>query len=186
MAVTHAATFGEVPATRDDESESARGAWSVGDACSICAGVSPGQKWRSKLRAGRRRRDAAIARRIVSLTARFCASSGDLRTPPPSFIGTKKPGPHGPGLKFASVGAPANRLPEGKKLPTSDNPSGRIKVNRVASSTTTVCKALPRRTTRRGACQPCALGTIVTKASRTASRFAASNSAFRHDKHYAM
>src|SRR3984885_6992965 len=26
----------------------------------------------------------------------------------------KKPGPRGPGLKFASVGAPANHLPEGK------------------------------------------------------------------------
>src|ERR1700733_6493891 len=30
------------------------------------------------------------------------------------FACRKKPGPRGPGLKFASVGAPANHLPEGK------------------------------------------------------------------------
>src|ERR1700722_8211092 len=38
----------------------------------------------------------------------------------------KKPGPPGPGLKFASVGAPANHLPEGKKLPAYGCQSGRI------------------------------------------------------------
>jgi hypothetical protein len=38
----------------------------------------------------------------------------------------KKPGPYGPGLKFASVGAPANHLPEGKKLRACGNQSGRI------------------------------------------------------------
>jgi hypothetical protein len=73
----------------------------------------------------------------------------------------KKPGPCGPGLKFASVGAPANHLPEGKKLPTSDCQSGRITVNRRSDSRTALCKAIPRRTTWWPACQPCAANTVV-------------------------
>src|ERR1700722_5958293 len=38
----------------------------------------------------------------------------------------KKPGPRGPGLKFASVGALANHLPEGKNCTTAVAKSGRI------------------------------------------------------------
>jgi hypothetical protein len=59
------------------------------------------------------------------------------------------------------VGAPANHLPEGKKLPTSDCQSGRITVNRRSDSRMALCKAIPCGTTWWPACQPCAADTVV-------------------------
>jgi hypothetical protein len=72
--------------------------------------------------------------------------------------GAKKPGPRGPGLKFASVGAPANHLPEGKKLRASGNQSGRITAPACHAARCLYCKFIPRRTTRQLTCQPCAIG----------------------------
>src|SRR5579872_66866 len=45
----------------------------------------------------------------------------------------KKPGPRGPGFKFASVGAPANHLPEGKNCGPAAAKSGRIAAHRLSA-----------------------------------------------------
>jgi len=68
----------------------------------------------------------------------------------------KKPGPRGPGLKFASVGALANHLPEGKNCAPAIAKSGRITANRMLRSGRALCKGPPRCTTWKRACQPCA------------------------------
>jgi hypothetical protein len=80
---------------------------------------------------------------------------------PPKFLACaqqKKPGPCGPGLKFASVGAPANHLPEGKKLRARGSQSGRITAPACHAARSLYCKLIPRCTTRQLTCQPCAIG----------------------------